>query len=98
MADQTITAVQTGVNEVALSAATPVSVQVSFKGQRNFAVEVIQHGGTKPVYVGRATLAAKAATAIGQVVPNGSKRISVAQGGVIYLVCEATASVSVRKV
>lgn len=92
----TVAAADHGAYEKALVADTPQSVQISFRGLSNHYVDVVHNSGASPLYVGRATLAAKAVAGI-QVVPGARVRINVPQGGTIWVVSAATAAYSIVK-
>lgn len=96
MADQTIAAGESGVYEIALVAATPQEVVVNFRGTRHV-VEVVHNSGAKPIYVGKATQAAKAKTSEAQVVPGGVAKLTLTQGDSLWIVSAAVGEYSVRK-
>lgn len=96
MPDNTITATQRGVYGKALVADTPQSVLVTHAGRRR-KVRITSVTGASPIYVGRSTLAAKAQTAIAEVLPGASVDVNVPSAGTLWVVSAAVGSFSVRK-
>lgn len=96
MADATITAAETGEYELALAADTAKEVIVQFgRGRRK--VTVVQNSGASPIYVGRNTLAAKAAGALAQVTSTRPATFYVAEGDSVFVVSAGVATVSIIK-